>query len=572
MPAPVFNPTLAGSAPNQIASWPEFLAQVQMAINEIWDGKADASVFLDALRTSTITLTNVRGTGDAIIADVSGPFPTAEIATPPIGSEFRWQAVATNGSADPSLTVGGVLLNLISANGGAVPAGAIRFNEWQRAVRTAAGAARLLTPEVDRSALMLETAARQLVAASATEAEASLGRDLAAAGQWVRPLGQGDDEAPGPHTAIIGPDGWSAGWDAQGNPIFKYYPILGLGDDEPTGQDLTIVSEDGRIVDVRGGGGGGGNSPIIPDNPSYDLAPASVVRPVGTLYGHYDALMAEFPGYITRVSLGQDGLGNHIYAYQLRPTPNRVRNWTAAQINLPHIVICGGIHGWEYEAHKGVLNFIQTLCRRWQYFPEYEAMRFGLNLTVIPAQNPSGITGGSRVNHNGVDLNRNFNVEWADATGEKGATPASELETQIMQGVVDLYPDCIGLIDSHTHSEDWFFWLGTRTPEALGLATQAISRAIGWFKKNVNDPGEAFPLGEISQNGPGTGAAYHQTVKGKPVILVEVSGKVDDRAYGASGFSERNKSLANERLLMEAIYSMFQREQERRRVNQLTGE
>ena len=67
----------------------------------------------------------------------------------------------------------------------------------------------------------------------------------------------------------------------------------------------------------------------------------------------------------------------------------------------------------------------------------------GVNLWVLPAMNPDGLARHSRYNANGVDLNRNFPVNWTSEP-HHGPRPASAPETRaVMRFLRNLRPDRI---------------------------------------------------------------------------------------------------------------------------------
>jgi murein peptide amidase A len=77
------------------------------------------------------------------------------------------------------------------------------------------------------------------------------------------------------------------------------------------------------------------------------------------------------------------------------------------------------------------------------------------NVLVIPIFNPDGLAQGTRVNANGVDLNRNYPTQTFDAVSNVGThyfgghTPASEPETQAMIALIERYQPK-GIVSVHT--------------------------------------------------------------------------------------------------------------------------
>jgi protein MpaA len=94
-------------------------------------------------------------------------------------------------------------------------------------------------------------------------------------------------------------------------------------------------------------------------------------------------------GLTSSFVFGSTAMGLPILAYR----------WEKMEKGGPEILILGGVHGDEIEGVAcayGLLN--QLSCS----FP------FRINLTLIPAFNMDGVLSKSRLNGNGVDLNRNL--------------------------------------------------------------------------------------------------------------------------------------------------------------------
>jgi hypothetical protein len=104
------------------------------------------------------------------------------------------------------------------------------------------------------------------------------------------------------------------------------------------------------------------------------------------------------------------------------------------------VVLIGGIHG-SYSANTAQLanKFIEYLGNNQAVVPK------NMRITVIPVVNPDGLAAGGttgRFNANNVDLNRNFDCDWAptsmwrDQEVSGGTAPFSEPESQAVRDYI----------------------------------------------------------------------------------------------------------------------------------------
>ena len=114
------------------------------------------------------------------------------------------------------------------------------------------------------------------------------------------------------------------------------------------------------------------------------------------------------------------------------------------------LLIMGGIHGDEWPVVGTVLYMAERYARgltcgqlggaidlsgvspdEARLYKDIATVFQGKSIVVVPVLNPDGL-GVKRWNGRGVDLNRNFDVGWNMAVGEKGDSPESEAEARFL--------------------------------------------------------------------------------------------------------------------------------------------
>lgn len=163
------------------------------------------------------------------------------------------------------------------------------------------------------------------------------------------------------------------------------------------------------------------------------------------------------------------------------------------------VLVVGCMHGDEPQGEYLIKEYIRACS--------------STKLMFVPCLNPDGVTAHTRVNANGVDINRNFPTKnWEQS--EKGNfyggdKPASEIETQFLIEMVEKYqPELILTLHAPYKVVNY-------DGEALETAN-AISKIIG------------YPVEEsIGYPTPGSFGTWAGLEKGIPTITLELDEEID---------------------------------------------
>jgi hypothetical protein len=134
-----------------------------------------------------------------------------------------------------------------------------------------------------------------------------------------------------------------------------------------------------------------------------------------------------YPDLVKIFSIGKSVLGKNIWCIRITNERNNTRKSSC--------LIDGCIHGEEWEGGETCL-----------YLAEFLLMNFGTNETIthilnssdvylIPLVNPDGRQDDSRYNDNGIDLNRNFDIDFGRIRGT--AIPLGKLFGRIKIPYID---------------------------------------------------------------------------------------------------------------------------------------
>lgn len=279
--------------------------------------------------------------------------------------------------------------------------------------------------------------------------------------------------------------------------------------------DTSIITINEEVVDTNGDTTDESNVTSIKDwdAPIYDAnipvfelsaekaAMTNATNTPNSIYAKYDALMAKHPRYITKTDLGlcSDGV-NHVYRYDFRepePLHESDKVWSETKAKA---VIVTGIH-FEWAGIYAMYNALEEIADN----PELRHFRRNTHLIVVPVANPyatiadnyqSGLSTPNSYgvrNANGVEIHRNFEVDWvlteAGTTHYGGAEPLSEMETRYIDNILKENTDAAFLLSCHNCGVDtfWgtgFIWASTATKYMCNMGYRVIDKlSDAWMEK-----------------------------------------------------------------------------------------
>ena len=205
------------------------------------------------------------------------------------------------------------------------------------------------------------------------------------------------------------------------------------------------------------------------------------------LYNEWDKLVEKSNGYVTKTLLGNDATGLPIYRYDFKPY---LPQENIMNVSFPKILYLGGIHGHERFCNVYDLRFFKELVENWQNNDVLEMLRFNVHFIVVPVQCPWGYDNFSRVNSNGVNINRNHSIGWSlteEGENYSGAEPMSEIETQIIDKLLNDNKDALFVLDHHNCSsfttDGYVAWFGSRLEKTHEILFGLCNYMDGYTKK-----------------------------------------------------------------------------------------
>lgn len=199
------------------------------------------------------------------------------------------------------------------------------------------------------------------------------------------------------------------------------------------------------------------------------------------VYALYDALVAAYPGYVSRTLLGPDDAGNPIYRYDFTPP-----SVPTGAPRIAKMILMAGIHGGERGGTMALCFAMQQICNKWQTEPLLETLRWNCHFIVIPVASPWGFNNNGRKNENGVDIARNFPTLWSAGSSDpssqqyRGPFPLSEKPAQYIDAIMYANRDAIYCGSFHNFSDPGpnnnFIWNASGTTFGMRISQALISK------------------------------------------------------------------------------------------------
>ncbi len=184
-----------------------------------------------------------------------------------------------------------------------------------------------------------------------------------------------------------------------------------------------------------------------PGNSSANIIVTPAAFQVKATFGGYysfaemeaamDALVASYPTLATKTSIGTTVGGNNIWVIKISD------NAAVDELNEPEVLFMGLQHAREAIGGSSMIFLMQYLCERYAMDSRIKDLVDNREIYIIPCLNPdgweynrtnwSGTPGGDwRKNRKdngggvfGVDLNRNWSVDWANCSAPISGSAAS---------------------------------------------------------------------------------------------------------------------------------------------------
>lgn len=224
-------------------------------------------------------------------------------------------------------------------------------------------------------------------------------------------------------------------------------------------------------------------------HPWYDMTMEEIMAKEVTgsrlnyFYGLFDALVAKDTAYGSRRVYEVDAWGNDVVEYTFRSSNiGRNTGLLLESTTPPRILIVSGMNGQELDSILTFYLFMLDVLENWEKDAFCMRMYTSVEFKVLLCSTPSSIISNNNTNRNGVDINRNFEVDWFKSGIIHGAQAMSERDTVNISNWIESYRGRnIGLLELHDHTGDGSTFAGTYHPMHQRIAIRALRKYGEWL-------------------------------------------------------------------------------------------
>ncbi len=206
---------------------------------------------------------------------------------------------------------------------------------------------------------------------------------------------------------------------------------------------------------------------------------------VQAVYGYYDELMSDNPLYITKTELGADKHGNKLYRYDFKNPDQKHSSGVAYSTAKPKVILISGIHP-ELSGIYSLFNTMKEITNN----PKLKDLKNDIHFIVVPLVNLYGMINGGRKNDagtNGVDLARNFEIDWGGYEPDKeptsnsycGTAPLTEAECIYIDNIMKENADAIFFASCHSFQGSGnkdFIWATVNSKYSANLGEKLVTK------------------------------------------------------------------------------------------------
>jgi len=165
-----------------------------------------------------------------------------------------------------------------------------------------------------------------------------------------------------------------------------------------------------------------------------------------------------------------------INLYSYRGRFSDIKN--SFDFKLPKVLITGGVHGEEKGSPYNLSRFAKLICDKHSAPSSILSMA---DIDIVPVVNTWGYTNHSRLNHNMVNINRNFNYKWQESTDpNKGLNPLSESESRAISNLIE-ENQYDYIIDCHEANLSNGLYIATQNTEFASTFLKTMKRIHNTF-------------------------------------------------------------------------------------------